>query len=459
MDLLTSFREYIYAGKLFSPTDTLLIAVSGGVDSVVLCELCHRAGYRFEMAHANFQLRGAESERDEIFVRRLATRYGVTVHIRRFETLRYADENHCSIQMAARDLRYAWFYDLLGVHGTPSPSLEPASPSLESASPGVLLTAHHLDDNIETILINFFKGTGIAGLHGILPRQGLLARPLLFAHKAALVQFARDQGLTWVEDSSNHADVYTRNAIRHQLMPVLERIWPGVTDNLSANIERFREVEELYRQALDRQIGRLAEPRGEEVHVPVLKLKQADPLHTIVFELIRPYGFTPRQTGEVLRLLDSGSGKYILSPTHRILRDRKWIIISPLKSEDPAHILIPTPSGVMEYNGGLLEWGITATPQLATSPDTAMLDASQIQFPLLLRKWRPGDYFYPLGMRKKKKLARFFIDSKLSLAEKEKTWVIEMDRKIIWVVGRRIDERFKVTGTTRSILRIESRMG
>ena len=435
MQLLQAFKDFVDKEALFSPKETLLVAVSGGMDSMVLCELCHQAGYNFMIAHANFQLRGEESLRDEQFVAGLSERYGREVLVGRFDTAQYAAAKKCSIQVAARELRYHWF---------------------EQVHAGPILTAHHQDDNIETLLMNFFKGTGIAGLRAIQPRQGRIVRPLLFATKEMLQQFAGEQGLTWVEDSSNVSDKYTRNYFRHQLIPLLQSVYPGVTAHLADNIQRFREIEVLYRQAVGQQIKRLLEKKGDEVHIPVLKLQQSRPLHTLVYEIIHAFGFSSQQVQSVVDLLDSGSGKYVLSSTHRILKDRKWLIISPLAQAPADHVLIESPEGKVLYEGGTLELQLLAAQAPTADASVAWLDGTAVQFPLLLRKWRTGDYFYPLGMRKKKKLARFFIDSKLSLAKKEKVWVLEMDKKIIWVVGMRIDDRFRITERTKQVLKIAS---
>jgi tRNA(Ile)-lysidine synthase len=463
MDILHDFNEFIKKESLFSSGDRLLVAVSGGLDSVVLCELCHRSGFDFTIAHCNFQLRGMESQRDEDFVRQLAAKYGKEVLVKIFDTEAYTKEHRLSIQVAARQLRYNWFNAVL-----------------EDWKTGVVLTAHHLDDNIETLLMNFFKGTGITGLRAMLPRQGAVVRPLLFAARAALQQFALDAGLTWVEDSSNQSDKYTRNYFRHQIIPLIQQVYPGALHNLAENIGRFREIENIYRRAIDQQLKKLLDHRGNEVFVPVLKLKLSNPLPTLVYELLTPFGFSPQQTDAVIALLDSSSGKYVCSPTHRVLRNRKWLIISPLQTTEAANILVETEDSTVVFEQGellLQQLPMSGLPDIL-HPHTAdahkkmatdrgrksarparqpiaWLDAAAIRFPLLLRKWQTGDYFYPLGMRKKKKLARFFIDNKLSLADKEKTWVLEMDKKIIWVVGMRIDDRFRVGAGTKQVLKIE----
>lgn len=443
--LLDQFTSFIKKEHLFSQRDRLLLAVSGGVDSVVLCDLCKRAGFDFVMAHCNFQLRGEESERDEAFVRSLGEKHEKPVLVKRFDTEKIAREKKGSIQVIARELRYHWFAELITT----------SSQEDKEVAPGWIVTAHHADDNLETGLMNFFKGTGIAGLRGILPRQQRIVRPLLFARKARLLQYAVEQGLKWVEDSSNETDKYTRNYFRHQLIPGLQQVFPQVEENLLNNIHRFREVEQLYREAVDRHKKGLLEKRDNEIHIPVLKWKKTVPLHTITYEIIREYGFTPHQTPEVIQLLDAVTGSYILSADYRIIRNRSWMIISPLPAEQSSVIAIGEEDQQVSFPGGVLQLKqMAAGAPLSGSAQVAQLDAGEIRFPLLLRKWKAGDYFYPLGMPKKKKVGRFLSNLKTGLPEKENTWVLEGDKKLLWVVGKRIDDRFKITPATRSVLQI-----
>ncbi|WP_205512772.1 tRNA lysidine(34) synthetase TilS [Longitalea arenae] len=447
MHFLQRFQQYILDHRLFSPKDTLLLAVSGGLDSVVLCELCKQCGFSFIIAHCNFKLRGAESERDAAFVGELAEKYNVQFFIKEFDTQAYAESHKLSIQEAARDLRYSWFRELLQgeMHTRQAP--------LASC----LLTAHHLDDNIETMLLHFFRGTGVHGLRGMLPKQSQIVRPLLFARKQELQQFAIEHNLQWVEDSSNALDKYSRNYFRHQLIPLVQKIFPEAENNLAANLRRFAEMELLYDQAVHEHKKKLLEYKGQEVHIPVLKLQQSQPLHTIVYEIIKEYGYSAAQVEEVIRLLDSESGRYVQSATHRIIRNRRWLIIAPVQSEQAQTMVIDEEERKIVFENGTLLFEQLANKnlQIFTDAATALIDRSAIQFPLLLRRWKKGDYFYPLGLRKKKKLARFFIDQKLSLTDKEKVWVLESNKKIVWVVGLRIDDRFKITDATKKILKIQ----
>jgi len=467
MNLLQKFKEFIQLEHLFSSKDVLLLAVSGGIDSIVLCELCKQAGYDFVIAHCNFQLRGKESDSDEAFVRMLGGKYNKTVLVKRFETNEYALQHKVSIQVAARELRYSWFFELVG---SPQSIVNSQSAQTVGASHSPLtthasrltthvVTAHHLDDNIETLLMNFFKGTGVAGLRGMLPKQGKIVRPLLFAKKEMLLQFATENKLSWVEDSSNQSDKYTRNYFRNQFIPLLKDIYPGAENNLAHNLQRFRDIELLYQQAIDLHKKKLLEYKGNEIHMPVLKLKKAVPQISIVYEIARDYGFSADQAMEAIGLLDSETGKYIQSATHRIIKNRNWLIISPVNSLNAGIILIEPGEKKVLFEAGVLKLdslvGCHDKIGSSRSAAEAFLDAGDIVFPLLLRKWKAGDYFYPLGMQKKKKLSRFFIDQKLSKTDKEKIWVLESNKKIIWIPGLRIDDRFKLTAGTQSILHLQ----
>jgi tRNA(Ile)-lysidine synthase len=279
----------------------------------------------------------------------------------------------------------------------------------------------------------------------------------LFAKKEELLLYAKENKLAFVEDSSNASDKYTRNYFRHQLLPLLKSIYPNVEDNLLKSIHRFREVEILYNQALDLHKKKLVEAKGSEVHIPVLKLQKAIPRLTILYEILKDFGFSPNQTKEVEELLDSESGRYIASSSHRIIKNRKWLIVSPVSTVDAANILIEKSIAEVEFANGILHLKVIENNlsfQTPSAANIAALNAKEVTFPLLLRKWKQGDYFYPLGMRKKKKLSRFFIDKKLSKTEKENIWVIESNKKIIWIVGYRIDDRFKIEATTTEVLQI-----
>jgi tRNA(Ile)-lysidine synthase len=423
-------------------SDRLLLAVSGGLDSVVLAACCAKTGLDFGIAHANFQLRGAESERDENFVRQLAIQYKKPFYLKKFDTKNYAETEKISVQVAARKLRYDWFNTLTGS---------------KAGLFKFLLTAHHLDDNIETMLMHFFRGTGISGLTGMPEKNGNLVRPLLSISKKKLKEFADSQNLAWVEDSSNASIDYTRNYFRNQLIPSITSVFPELQQNLENNLRRFSEASILYQQAVGHYKKKLLKPNGPEIQIPILLLKKSIPLRTILYEIIKDFHFSPAQTDDVIRLMDSSNGKYISSSSHRIIKNRRWLIIAPLEDAFVSHIIIDSNESHISYPGGKIHFKeVKSTGYISIPPETVCLDAGKIQFPLILRKWKTGDYFYPLGMKKKKKLARFFIDQKLSKTAKEKVWVLVMDSQIIWVVGQRIDNRFSCGSSTSKILLIRN---
>ncbi len=440
MNLVLQFRDYIQKENLFQAKDKLLLAVSGGVDSVVLCHLCMHSGFDFSIAHCNFKLRGSESERDKLFVKELAEKLAVDFFVKDFDTEKYAAEKKVSIQVAARELRYNWFNELI---------------STENKLPVAkyILTAHHLDDNIETLLMNFFKGTGVAGLRGILPKNNQLVRPLLFAKKEELSVYAKENNLHWIEDSSNNSDKYSRNYFRHQIIPLVEKVFPEAASNLADNIFRFREIEQLYKQSIDQHKKKLLEIKANEIHIPVLKLKKTEPLQTVIYEIIKDFGFTVSQTNEVIGLLESETGKYVKSKSHQVIKNRNWLIIAKNHSSETSTIIIEKEDKYIEFALGHLVLKTVNSEGYKISTDQlhATLDADKIKFPLILRKWKQADYFYPLGMTKKKKVSRFLIDQKLSKTDKENIWLLEMDKKIVWVVGLRIDDRFKIGISTKEV--------
>ena len=439
MPLLEEFVRYIKKENLFQPNDNLLLAVSGGIDSVVLVNLCRQAGYSFSIAHCNFKLRGDESERDEKFVQQLSLQLNVPFYCTHFATNKIALDRKKGIEETARDLRYAWFDTIAKENNFKK-----------------ILTAHHADDNIETVAMNFFRGTGIKGLRGILPKNGNLIRPLLFARRAVLETYVDVNNIGFVTDNTNAENDYTRNYFRNNILPLVNKNFPETGENILKNIQRFTETEILYRQSIDLHLKKLLVVKGNEIHIPVLKLQKTVPLATVMYEAIKPFGFSSHQTDEALLLLKSETGKYIQSAGYRIIKNRDWLIIAPLQNLEASNILIEGGDTKVPFEMGQLhidkfekdQWHINADPL------TALLDADSIIFPLLLRKWKQGDYFYPLGMAKKKKVGRFLNDLKLSLTQKENIWVLEMNKKIIWIAGKRIDDRFKITASSKMAIKI-----
>ena len=453
MTLLQKFTIYIKEKNLFQQKDKLLIAVSGGADSSVLCALCASADFDFAIAHCNFKLRGAESNRDELFVKKLSEQYNVKLYSTSFNTETIAKENKKSVEETARNLRYNWFKEIMAESKQGENLIK------------YLLTAHHADDNIETVVMNFFRGTGIKGLRGILPKQQNIVRPLLFAKRKEIEQYAAENNIEFVTDSSNAGHDFTRNLFRNEILPAIEKVYPEAANNVLRNIDRFTDVEYLYEQSIIVLKEKLLEFKGNEIHIPVLKLAKSKPLNSVIYEIIKDFNFTAAQVPEVEKLLQSESGKYIKSPSHRILRNRNWLTISPvITTTETVNIVIEENENNISFANGILKIEKIELPEnIFANAFTAYINAGEIKYPLILRKWKQGDYFYPFGMKNKnsdkvgkKKLSRFFSDLKLSLLQKENIWVLESDKKIVWVIGYRIDDRFKITGHAKHILKLSS---
>jgi tRNA(Ile)-lysidine synthase len=440
MDLLQTFRQHWEAKKFVAPGQTVLLAVSGGIDSMVMAELCHRSGISFTACHCNFGLRGAESDADEQLVADWATTRNVPFYNIRFETKQRSEEWKKGTQETARILRYEWF-DILR----------------QEKNYAAIATAHHANDNAETLLINLFKGTGIAGLHGIQERNGSVIRPLLFATREEIVAYAAQNNINYREDASNASDDYLRNAVRHHIVPAVDKLFPNVVERLNESIARFGQAELLYNKAVEQYRKKLLDKRGNDTYISILQLQHAQPLETICYELFKPYGFSPQQVDQILRLLESESGRYVSSETHRVIRNRNFLILTSNISSSADHIVIEGFPCTVQTEHGKFHFSLDKTPDTIPSAATvACVDASLLSLPLTLRKWKTGDYFYPLGMgMKRKKLSKFFIDQKIPVHEKEKIWVLECNRRIVWVAGMRLDDRFKIGKDTQEIVRIE----
>lgn len=442
MGLQIRFQDHVNSNMLWQEGDLLLLACSGGVDSVVLARLLQKMNQHLEILHCNFNLRGEESKRDEDFVRALAQSMDVPCHVQSFDTQAAMKTMGKGVQEVARILRYEWFGKMMEVRKKANKNT-------------YLLTAHHADDQVETIAMNFFRGTGIAGMHGMQVKSGMVIRPLLFATRAEIVDFANSNAIKWVDDSSNVEDNYTRNHFRHHVIPQVEKIFPSVTQNLLDNAKRFSEMEIIYTKQIEKIKAGLIVEQGQSLAIPVNKLSAMSPIDTIMFEVFRDFGFSTHQVPEIKKLFDAISGKSVSSTTHRVLRNRNWLLIDPIEENTHEIIVIEEGDESVSFNNSLLQIKKYDGNRLPDdSANHAWIDLETVSFPLILRPWKPGDYFYPLGMRKKKKVAKLLTDLKLSLAEKENQWVIASDRKIIWVVGRRLDDRFKLSSSSQKIMSI-----
>lgn len=409
--MLDEFTGFITDNLLFSRESRILLAVSGGVDSVVMTDLFHQAGYNFSLAHVNFHLRGDESDRDERFVRKLAAHYQAQIHVNHVDIAGYAKRYRISIQVAARDIRYQWFYELMLRQGY-----------------DYVATAHHLDDQVETFLINLARGTGIAGLHGIPVRQGKIVRPLLFATRKQIEDYASAHRLDFIEDSSNRSLKYTRNRIRHKIIPELEKINPSFRATLAETINNISDAEKIYLQAIEDTRNSIIDQRGNLITISVSQFFNLAPLKTLAFELLSPFGFNKSNIEDIIGLRDAVTGKEVISPTYRLVKDRELFIIVPrhdlkIKSE-------------YELNRNDLQIGIDVPVQLSFAvmenipaslkfpANVALLDLDKLLFPLRLRKWKRGDRFIPFGMSGSIKLSDFFINQKMSKIEKENQWLL-----------------------------------
>jgi len=441
--MLNDFIKFIQEENLINHTDHTLLAVSGGLDSVVMTELFHRAGFSFGIAHANFGLRGAESGRDELFVRNLAEKYKVKVFVKHFETAKFARSHKLSVQVAARQLRYEWFDELQIKYGYDQ-----------------VATAHHLDDQVETFLINLTRGTGIAGLHGILPRQGKIIRPMMFTDRQQIEAYARENRLEYVEDSSNSSVKYTRNRIRHKVIPQLEKINPGFRQELTQTIGFIRDAEKIYNQTIEQKRREIFHENGDKIYIQSAQFYCLEPLTSWAYELLSPYGFNLSNIRDITGLADAIPGKEVRSTTFRLVKDREYLIIAPLEETGKEATFMVSMYDLKQKSIRSplnLEFEILyeIPAEYADPGSTAYIDLDKLDFPLTIRKWQKGDFFYPLGMPQRKKLSDFFTDQKFSRIEKEKKCLLCSGKKIVWIIGHRIDDRFKITAASERILKIK----
>jgi tRNA(Ile)-lysidine synthase len=440
-NLLQKFTEFNHEKHLANRKKKCLLTVSGGMDSMVMCDLFYQAGFPFAVAHCNFNLRGAESDADEQLVKSLAKKYKIDVFTKSFATKKYAEQKNISIQLAARELRYAWFEELR-----------------KEKQFDLIATAHHLNDNIETIIYNLIKGTGIKGLRGIPLRNDYIIRPLLFASREEIAACQKENEIAFREDSSNADDKYTRNKIRHLLIPFMKEINPSLEKTFGDKIDLFTELEALYEKQVNKPVRGLFLQRKEDIYIPILKLKKTKNASTILFEYLKDFGFNAEQVDDMLANLDSTPGKQFLTDKARIIKDRRFFILTRLSQKDFTTQLIQKGDTELNLPGAHLKLSVVKSEDLKISADKnqAFIGLSKLEFPLIVRHWKQGDYFYPFGMKmKKKKLKKFFTDQKVALNEKETIWVIESNQKIVWVAGHRMDERFKVAGNTTEVLRVQ----
>jgi len=436
--LFAQFSKHIATNFPEFKEKKLLIAISGGLDSVVLTELLYQLEHDISLAHCNFQLRDIASNQDEIFVNAMANRLQIPVFTKKFDTTAVAKKEKLSIQVAARALRYEWFKTLLEEH------------SLD-----YLLTAHHADDNLETFLINLSRGTGLEGLTGIPEQNKNTIRPLLSFSRNQIEQYALKNNLDWREDTSNSETNYLRNKLRHEVIPSLKNVNPHFLESFSNTVHHLKETQQIVATSVEDIKGKVISSDNDGViKLDIKKLQKIKHPRAYLYQLLKDYNFTA--WNDIYNLLEAQSGKFVLSNSHRVLKDRDVLIISPIESEsknesyaiDAFQNSIHTETFELEISKVNQYYPIIQS-------NIVFVDADKIKFPLTIRKWQQGDYFYPFGMQGKKKLSKYFKDEKLSLLDKENTWVLISEDKIVWVINSRLDNRFKVSDNTKSILKLE----
>ena len=436
------FLGFINDNHLIEPTDRVILAVSGGLDSVVMAELFHRISQPFAIAHVNFGLRGAESEADALFVQNKAEQYGVPFHLIRFDTTAFANQRGISIQMAARELRYDWFRQLLSEYQYTC-----------------VATAHHQNDVLETLLLNLTRGTGIAGLHGIAVSQSQVIRPMLFSTRDQLATYAEERKLTYREDSSNAEDKYARNRIRHHVVTVLTSLNPALWQTLPRTIDRLRAAETLVQAELDRSWQEVIELSGEHILLRTDKLLTQAELLFRLTEWLKPYGFVFDQAKQMTDTLLQPVGQVFLSATHRITHERNGLLLEPLRvTPDYEITLTEWPETPVDIAGQfILSVQIVDKPadfKPDINPNVAYLDADKLTLPITIRPWQKGDRFRPLGLNGHKLVSDLLNDLKLNRSEREQTAVLLSGDAIAWVIGRRIDHRFRVTQETKRVYQL-----
>lgn len=414
-------RQYIDSEHLFSMNARVLVALSGGGDSVALLRILYALGYVCEAAHCNFHLRGEESDRDEVFVKKLCEKMGIPLHRIDFETERYAVENKISIEMAARELRYSWFAEIK-----------------KKTKADVIAVAHHQDDSVETILLNLIRGTGLNGLLGIRPKNGNIVRPLLCLSRKEIIDYLQEMRQEYVTDSTNLQDEYTRNKIRLNLIPLMQEINPCVKEHMIDTSNYLNDVASIYIRGIEE--GKIRVMDNGNIRITTL-LNEPAP-ETLLFEILYPLGFNSAQTKNILSALKQQAGRQFISKDGwRVIKDRELLLIDKKEEkEDPPFKISKEEK---EYTKDFV---------IPREKNIACLDADKLSGAIILRKWQIGDVFIPFGMKGKKKISDYLTDRKFSIQQKEQQWVLCCEDKIVWVVGERIDNRFKVDENTKRII-------
>jgi tRNA(Ile)-lysidine synthase len=439
--MLEEFRTYIEENDLLNQSDRILLAVSGGIDSMVMAYLFTAIKADIAIAHCNFNLRGSESDKDEAFVKHYASVHKIPFFSIGFDTTGFASEKGISVQMAARELRYRWFEEIRLKNNY-----------------NYISVAHNLNDNVETFLINLTRGTGIAGLTGMKPKHKNIIRPILFASRNAIISFSDQYHIDYREDKSNAEIKYTRNKIRHVIIPHFREINPSFDTTITETAERLNEISEILAGHITSIRDRVSVARDNTIAFKINMLEVLSPKLTVLYELFRPFGIGKGQLDDLLNLITGKTGSQIITPGYRLIKNRKEIVVTKKEEgneklfeiseiSDFDKLPVNLSASIKEVNSGF---------KIPESSEIACLDADKLSFPMIIRSWHHGDSFYPLGMKQKKKLSDYFIDNKFSVFEKEHCRILESDGRIVWIINDRIDNRFRITRNTTRTLIIES---
>jgi tRNA(Ile)-lysidine synthase len=438
---LQIFKEFINKHALLDYSARVLLAVSGGKDSVAMTHLFHKAGFKIAIAHCNFNLRAEESVRDEHFVRNLAEELQVPFHLASFDTNAYAELHKLSTQMAARELRYEFFDEVCTTHGYEK-----------------VATAHHQNDGMETLLLNLIRGTGLAGLHGIKPKRDTIIRPMLCFSRSEIDEIVKQNNLSFVEDSSNSAAKYVRNKIRLKIIPEMKSINPSLEETFDQNIAYFSKLEDFVKEQIANYKKELFEETEGKIKISISKLQQIKNLEFVLSELLLPLGFNLTSVRDLINSLSKESGRIFLASDHELNLDREYLFIKPIAKDNQK-------ATVFEYDQHSVTFGnktffkkelAIKDSSLIKDKNYCFTDGDKLIFPLTIRKWQLGDKFVPLGMKGQKKLSDFFINQKIPISEKSEVSVlVNGDGKIIWIAGLRMDDRFKITAETKKLTTFE----
>jgi tRNA(Ile)-lysidine synthase len=432
---LQQFRDFIEQQKLFVQGNRILLAVSGGKDSVLMLHLFKAIGVDVGIAHCNFNLRADEAQRDESFVALLAKNLELPFYVTHFDTKKYAAENKISTQMAARDLRYNWFEEIRTTQGY-----------------DYIALAQHQNDAVETVLINLTRGTGISGLHGILPKRDRLIRPLLFLNRKQIEEIVRNNNIDFVEDSSNASTNYTRNKIRLQVVPHLQEINPNLEKTFAENISRFAELETFLNVQVQKLESKILNKRADGIYIPLDEIAKLNPQKLLLYELLKAFGFGENVVQEILDSLKALSGTHFFSSTHQAIINRRDLVIVEKNTSVTSNQFIHPTTEKIAFGNDEISLRFTDEVKFEVNLNKAYVNADKLIFPLVLRNWQNGDKFIPLGMRNPKKVSDYFIDEKVPLHLKSTTPIlINGNGEIVWIAGMRQDNRYKLTTATKKV--------